>query len=190
MMERTKYREQIGIALIQLEDKTPLNIKPMPLNKTIIGIDNGVSGAVTILSQSEEILLHIKTPVKNCLNYTKTKAFVNRVDVPKMKEALLQAGENTMCYIERPMINPTRFKASVSAIRCLEATEVLLEELQIPYQFIDSREWQKELLPSKLVGIELKKAADSVAHRLYPKAKIVNSDSLLIALYGTRKGTK
>jgi hypothetical protein len=155
--------------------------------RTCIGIDNGVSGAITILWPDGEILLHIKTPIKNCLNYTKKKAFANRIDFPKMKTALSQAGENTMCYIERPMVNPTRFKASVSAIRCLEATEILLEELQIPYQFIDSKEWQKELLPSKLVGIELKKAADSVAHRLYPKAKIVNSDSLLIAVHCLRK---
>ena len=88
--------------------------------------------------------------------------------------------------IERPMINPTRWVASTSALRCLEATEIVLEELQIPYQFIDSKEWQKVLLPSGLVKEQLKKDADDVAKRLFPKLTIVNSDSLLIAEYCRR----
>jgi hypothetical protein len=154
--------------------------------KTFIGIDNGVSGAITIMDEYCNVLLHIKTPVKNCLNYTKKKAFVNRINFQQLKTALLIAGDNSFCMIERPMVNPTRFKATISAIRCLEATEILLEELQIPYQFIDSKEWQKALLPSKLIKEELKRAADSVGKRLFPKLKIVNSDSLLIAEYCRR----
>jgi len=157
--------------------------------KTFIGIDNGVSGAITILSIDNEIILHEKTPVKKCLNYTKKKAFMNRVSFKNLANILKVAGDNTFCMIERPMVNPGRFNASISALRCLEATEILLEELQIPYQFLDSKEWQKELLPSGLVKEELKKAADSVAKRLFPKAKIVNADSLLIAEYCLRKNT-
>jgi hypothetical protein len=76
-----------------------------------------------------------------------------------------------------------RWNASVSALRCLEATQILLEALQIPYQFIDSKEWQKALLPSGLVKDQLKTGADQVAKRLYPKATIINSDALLIAHY-------
>jgi hypothetical protein len=68
----------------------------------------------------------------------------------------------------------------------LEATEIVLEELQIPYQFIDSKEWQKVLLPSGLKGDQLKKAALDVAKRLFPKQEIVNADSLLIAEYCRR----
>lgn len=153
---------------------------------SFIGIDNGVSGAVTILNEWNEVVLHIKTPIKNHLNYTKKKAFINRVDFILLKNALASAGHDAFCMIERPMVNPTRFKATISAIRCLEATEILLEELQIPYQFIDSKEWQKVLLPSKLVREELKRAADDVGKRLFPKLKIVNSDSLLIAEYCRR----
>ena len=158
-------------------------------SKTFIGIDNGVSGAITILSNDNSVLLHEKTPVNKCLNYTKKKAFINRLDFRKFEVLLKNAGNNTFCMIERPMVNPTRFNASVSAIRCLEATLILLEDLQIPYQFIDSKEWQKELLPSGLVKDELKKAADSVANRLFPKQKIVNADSILIAEYCLRKNT-
>jgi hypothetical protein len=158
------------------------------LHRTFIGIDNGVSGAITIISNNNEILLHEKTPVKKCLNYTKKKAFMNRVDFQKFMKLLINQGD-TFCMIERPMVNPGRWNASVSALRCLEATEILLEELQIPYQFIDSKEWQKELLPSGLVKDELKIAADSVAKRLFPKQKIVNADSILIATYCLRKST-
>jgi hypothetical protein len=162
---------------------------PEPHKTVYIGIDNGVSGAVTIISDSNVIILHEKTPVKSHLNYTKKKAFMNRIDFEKLKEFLSVVGANTFCMIERPMINPTRWVASVSAMRCLEATEILLEQLQIPYQFIDSKEWQKELLPSGLVGKQLKDAADSVAKRLFPKQKIYNSDSILIATYCLRKST-
>jgi hypothetical protein len=157
--------------------------------KTFIGIDNGVTGAITILNRDNEIMLHIKTPVKKCLNYTKKKAFMNRVDFQKLSSALTVGGDNTFCMIERPMVNPGRWIASISALRCLEATEILLEELKIPYQFIDSKEWQKELLPSGLIKDELKLAADSVAKRLFPREKIFNSDSILIAEYCFRKNT-
>jgi hypothetical protein len=157
--------------------------------KTFIGIDNGVTGAITILSNENDIMLHEKTPVTKCLNYTKKKAFVNRVNFREFKKFLRNAGNNTFCFIERPMIDPKRWPATVSAIRCLEATMIILEELEIPYQFIDSKEWQKELLPSGLVKDELKTAADSVAKRLFPKQKIVNADSILIAEYCLRKNT-
>ena len=148
-------------------------------------MDNGVSGAVTILSETGDVLLHIKTPVKNCLNYTKKKAFHNRVNFQLFYHSLL-GYQNPFCMIERPMINPMRWVASVSAIRCLEATEIILEEHNIPYQFIDSKEWQKVMLPSGLAKEQLKKAADAVAKRLFPKQTIVNSDSLLIAEYCRR----
>jgi hypothetical protein len=166
-----------------------IRTKEIISKKTFIGIDNGVSGAVTVLSNENEIILHENTPIKKCLNYTKKKAFHNRVNFKKLEQLLLSAGKNTFCMIERPMLNPTRFKASISALRCLEATEILLEELQIPYQFIDSKEWQRELLPSGLVKDELKIAANSVAKRLFPKQKIVNADSILIAEYCLRKNT-
>ena len=155
-------------------------------SRMFVGIDNGVSGGITILNEHAGVILHTKTPVKNCLNYTKTKAFMNRVDIQKMREAFLYAGSDSFCMIERPLVNPGRFKSTISAIRCLEATEILLEERQIPYQFIDSKEWQKVLLPSGLKGDELKRAAEQVCKRWFPKIDIVNADSMLIAEYCRR----
>lgn len=155
--------------------------------RTFIGIDNGVTGGITIFASNEVIMIHENTPVKKCLNYTKKKGFINRIDSLAFKALLKRAGENTFCMIERPMVNPGRFAATISAIRCLEATELILEELMIPYQFIDSKEWQKVVLPSGLKKEELKIAASEVTKRLYPRLKVKNADSLLIALYCKRK---
>ena len=161
--------------------------EPYGLIRTFCGIDNGVTGGLTILSHDGEVLVHAKTPVKKCMNYTKKKAFMNRVDSLAFRDLINKAGANTFVMIERPMVNPTRFAATISAIRCLEATELILEELKIPYQFIDSKEWQKALLPSGLKGNDLKLASDSVSARLYPRLKVVNADCLLIALYCKNK---
>jgi hypothetical protein len=93
-----------------------------------------------------------------------------------------------IAIIERPMINPTRFKASISAARSLEATQIIFESLGIPYMFIDSREWQKAELPKGYEGPELKKASMDIGCRLFPdKAELIkkhkDADGLLIAHY-------
>jgi len=178
-------RDGIPMICTTIDEAKPFFDKPEL--KTYVGIDNGVTGGITILSNDGSVLVHANTPVKKCMNYTKKKSFINRVDSLTFRNLIAQAGSNTFVMIERPMVNPTRFGATISAIRCLEATELILEELKIPYQFIDSKEWQKVLLPSGLLKGELKFAADSVAKRLYPQLKVLNSDCLLIALYCKNK---
>jgi hypothetical protein len=162
------------------------------VNKIFIGIDNGVTGSIAILKEgSNSDFTFIKTPVKKELNYTKTKAYINRIEVIKLKELFsgLEGADFVMALIERPMVNPTRWVASVSAIRALEATQGVLEQLGIPYAFIDSKEWQKALLPSGLKGDELKTASLAVGKRLYPSVTIKHpdNDGLLIAHYCKQK---
>lgn len=165
----------------------------------IIGIDNGTSGAITIMEDGK-IVLHRNTPIFNQQSYTKEKNRISRVMTSALKIWLEDSGcveiDKVKCYIERPMINPMRFKASISAARALEATLIVLEELGIPYEYIDSKEWQKELLPPSLVGKkkktdkdkkDLKQVALDIARRLFPKTNIVNADSILIAEYCRRK---
>ena len=92
---------------------------------------------------------------------------------------------------ERPMINPTRWKASMSAIRCWEAQLIILEVLGVPHQFVDSKEWQRELLPKGIKGSdEQKKASKDIGKRLFPSLadfKHTDFDGLLIAEYARRK---
>ena len=158
----------------------------------IIGIDNGVTGSIAILSASGTLEFHQALPVKSEQSYTKTKQNITRADVPKVREILdaqrLRPHCNNLAVIERPMINPGRFKATLSAMRCLEATLIVLEEFGIPYRYIDSKEWQKEMLPKGCEKDELKAAAVDIAQRLFPAAKatLVTADSLLIAEYARR----
>lgn len=159
------------------------------MNKIYVGVDNGVTGSVCILS-SKGFCFHFQTPVKKELSYTKKKQFLNRIDFWKMSEAILEyvsrKNVNAICVIERPMVNPGRWKASMSAIRALEATLVVLEYINMPYRYIDSKEWQRALLPKGLAKEELKKAAIDVAKRLFPKIQTKDADSILIAEYARR----
>ena len=89
------------------------------------------------------------------------------------------------------MKNPARFEATCSAMRALEAELTVLELYQVPYIFVDSKEWQRELLPKGIVGApELKKASLDIGKRLFPEVllKHPDRDGILIAEYARRKG--
>lgn len=149
-----------------------------------IGIDNGVSGSVAVLDENGAVLYYGLTPVIKCLNYTKTKAWINRVNHRELGLLLEKYSDNSRCAIERPLVNPGRFKATLSALRALESTQIILETLRIPYEFMDSKEWQRVLLPAGLEKEELKIASNEVCKRKFPSVelkKLGDGDSLLIA---------
>lgn len=154
--------------------------------KTYIGIDNGVSG--TIGSIYGDYAEFIKVPTKSEQNYTKKKANITRINIKSLMD-YLRNFINPVVIIERPMVNPKRFKATTSALRALEAVIVVLEMMGIPFQYIDSKEWQKELLPSGIKGSpELKKASLDIGCRLFPNFKEEiekhgDADGILMAEY-------
>ena len=157
--------------------------------KLICGIDNGVSGSIGIICEDGSVHFHL-TPVKKTLNYTKTKSWLNRIDVVKLEEILTALPvENSHVYLERPMVNPGRFKATVSALRALEATLIVIERLKLPLTYEDSKEWQKEMLPKGLEGTdELKAASLAIGNRLWPSVKFKSdADALLMAEWARRK---
>lgn len=157
--------------------------------KTYIGADNGVSGSIGIIPAGGGQAAFYKTPVFSCLNYQKSAKNLNRVDVLALESIFLD-WEDPFALIERPMINPGRFSASLSAIRALEATLIVLEHMDIPYQYIDSKEWQKAMLPSGIKGSDLlKKASLDVGKRLFPQFASLykgDADGMLIAEWGRR----
>lgn len=158
--------------------------------KTWIGVDNGVTGSIGVID-TNGVCYIVKTPTKKTLNYTKKKAFFTRIDFDDFYDVFngLRESCNSFCLIERPMVMPGRWKATVSALRAFESTMIAIEQTNIPYQFIDSKEWQKVLLPSGLNGKELKIAAIQVAKRLFPKLEIpkgCDADGILIAEYCKR----
>ena len=153
-----------------------------------IGIDNGVTGSIAMLEENGQVFNYFETPVVKALNYTKKVSWFNRVDFFRLFREMPRG--DAKCLIERPMVNPTRFKATISAIRALEVTETVLGQAAIPYEFIDSKEWQRAMLPSGVSKEMLKVASDQVARRLFPKVQIKKQglgDSLLIAEYARRK---
>lgn len=163
--------------------------------KTVyIGIDNGVTGSIGIITDGGAIL--IKTPVKKVMNYTKTvKRFVNRIDYPALKETLqtFVKDKKVICRLERPMINNARFQQSISAARAHEATEICLEELKIPFDYIDSKKWQKAMFPPGITKEQLKIASVTTGEHLFPEANVQHHkdyDGLLIAEYLRRREEK
>lgn len=154
---------------------------------TYIGIDNGITGAIAIIQNGK--VEAFKIPTFKALEYTKKKQVITRVDVTRLIDIIksyVGMSEIAICYIERPMVNPKRFKATKSALRCLEATLIALEELGIPYKFIDSKEWQKAFFPSNTKEKDLKFVSLEIVRQRFGLANITDSnisDAILIAKY-------
>lgn len=161
------------------------------MSKIYAAIDNGVSGSIAFVSNSQSFFY--KTPTKKELSYTKTKQYISRIDVAGLENILeLHLGpEKIDCLVllERPIVNPTRFKATVSGLRAFEATLITVERYNLPFQYEDSKKWQKAMLPSGIKGDELKKASLDIGNRLFPQfanIKHPDRDSLLMAEYARR----
>ena len=153
-----------------------------------IGIDNGVSGSIGVCCSLNNDMEWYKMPIKKHLKYTKKKAWLNRVDSPKLIELFRFITGPTKAILERPMVNPTMFMSSCSALRAFEATLIVLEQFKLPYEYIDSKEWQKAMLPAGLKGKELKEASRQVAQRLFPSLEFKgDGDGILISEYCRRR---
>lgn len=160
--------------------------------KFYIGIDNGVTGSIGIVGKELTYYEFMETPVTSGQDYTKVKKNVSRVNVTALAEIISALKEYGLCVavLERPMKNPARFDATCSAMRALEAELTVLELYDVPYMFIDSKEWQKEMLPKRIAGTkELKKASLDIGKRLFPEinSKHPDRDGILIAEYARRK---
>jgi len=157
--------------------------------KTIfIGVDNGVSGGVGILTPTESF--YYRTPTIKQRSYTKEKKFISRLDVEKFKDLLkahVQDPRDVLLMFERPMVNPRRFAATMSAVRCAEAALIVVEALGYTYEWIDSRKWQHALLPDGITGSSALKAASlAFGKKTFPQLAEElkkDADPLAIAWY-------
>lgn len=159
------------------------------MSKIWVGLDNGVSGSVGIVGNDIESVF-VKTPVKKEQDYTKKKKIVTRLDYSDFMELFRKYNKNDICVlVERPLLNPSKFVASTSALRCHEAELIMLEIMGVRHMFIDSKEWQRVLLPKGCAGEELKKASLDIGNRLFPQfvdVKHPDRDGILIAEYARR----
>lgn len=160
------------------------------MSKIFVGLDNGVSGSIGIVGNDIEPVF-VKTPVKKEQDYTKKKKIVTRLDYSDFMELFSKYNKNDICVlVERPLLNPSKFVASTSALRCHEAELIMLEIMGVRHMFIDSKEWQKVMLPKGCSGEELKKASLDIGNRLFPQfsdVKHPDRDGILIAEYARRK---
>ena len=170
-----------------------LRAGPSPANKnnrTYIGIENGVTGSIGVITPGDYKMIPMFT--KSEQNYTKSKQNITRVESNELLNFLSKYKKSDpMVVLERPMVNPGRFKATTSALRCLEAVLVCIETLGYPRLYIDSKEWQKVLLPSGLQKDELKKASLDIAKRLFPNIDYTvfkDGDGILITEFARRMG--
>jgi hypothetical protein len=168
-------------------------MKAENVSKLYVGIDNGTSGAIGVVSDNSTLNFWWPTPIKNELSYTKTKQYISRVDFPKLmelfKDGILCWNVPVRVVMERPRVNPKQFKTTLSAMRSLEATLILIEDLKLPFSYVDSRDWQKDMLPSGIQDKELKKASKQIGKRLFPTTDFGKSDcdAILIAEWARRK---
>jgi hypothetical protein len=167
-----------------------------------IGIDNGTTGSIGVVNTDGSYSSYVCTPTKKAQNYTKEKKEVTRIDTDSL-EQVLKPYSSGFAFLERPMVNPMRFVATVSAVRALEATLIVLEKLKIPFEYLDSKKWQHLLLPSGIWKVStttngrtvqkadsktLKKASKDVVTRMFANAMIDgDGEGLLIAEYGRRQ---
>jgi hypothetical protein len=167
-----------------------MNFGRRMMKNNFIGIDNGVTGSIGIISNGSAIFF--ETPITKCLSYTKSPQHIKRIAWNDLLNILPRDG---LALIERPMINPRAFKASESALRSLESIIIVLEMLDIEFNFIDSKEWQRHFFSSGIIGKdELKKASLMIGMELFPEyaekiKKHKDADGLLIAEY-LRKTSK
>lgn len=137
----------------------------------VIFLDNGVTGSIGVYDgEASRFLL---TPVVKMQDYTKAKKTISRIDVVALSRFFREEfSDSVRVVIERPLINPARFSASISAARALEATLAVVEGQHLPYMFCDSKEWQRGILPSSgkkgITSDVLKKESMDIGIRLFP----------------------
>lgn len=165
--------------------------------KVYIGGDNGVTGSWAFIGDGRSYM--VLTPVCKEQSYTKKKGKITRIDWMALETLfvewlhILEDSKHVRVFLERPMVNSTRFKASMSALRALEATLIVMERHELSYEYIDSKQWQKVMLPKGCKGTEeLKAASKDIGIRLFPEHKDIitkrkDADSLLIAEWARRE---
>lgn len=160
------------------------------MSKTIIGIDNGATGTIGIITPDKTHFF--ETPTAPYLHYGKRGSVSNRIDRKELTRLIREALDgidytSVRVMIERPFTaGPMMIKAMLGAHRCFEATICVLEDLGLGYEVIDSAEWQAPSLGEVKGSAELKKASMLRGLQMYPQfADLIkrhkDADGLLIA---------
>lgn len=176
------------------------------MNKVYIGIDNGSSGSIGVVGLGAPRMF--LPPVKVEQDYTKKAKNITRIDWHGLQSVLMKEvvtpvmelncgvgvaeAVQVKALVERPFVNPGMFNTTVCAVRAFESTVIALEFLGIPWEPIDSKVWQKVMLPEGIKGAaNLKRASRDIGMRTFPEhavaiKKHTDADGLLIAEWAHR----
>lgn len=146
--------------------------------KTVIFIDNGNTGSMGWYGEAGAGFCMV--PVKTRMSHHVKPHKIKAVDGPALSnlisDIIKQTGhgkKNVIVCRERPMINPKRWKASLSASRSDEAETIVLEAAGIPFIYVDSKTWQHGTLPSSgtkgVTSSTLKAESMAEGLRLFPE---------------------
>jgi hypothetical protein len=164
-----------------------------------IGIDNGSSGSLGIILNSQAVHFG-PVPAQDYLHYGKKGSISKRLNREALsflfhaqnigQEEWDEFARSVRVFVERPFSGKF-INAVVPAHRFFEATIITLEDLGIGYEVVDSGPWQKALLGGVTGSPELKKASKLRGIQLYPHLadsikKHGDADGLLICHHYAR----
>jgi hypothetical protein len=153
------------------------------------GVDNGVSGAVAIVSVNGALVDAWPMPVR--------KRGKNEVDVERLRRQLMSYGSvQDMRFVVEEPVGSKSLNAAKSMAASFHAVRGLIEGLGGNFQGVPAREWQRALL-GKTKG-DTKELALAKAQELWPdftwlassRCKVPHDgmvDAALIAVYAIRK---
>lgn len=146
--------------------------------KTVIFIDNGNTGSMGWYGEAGAGFCMV--PVKTRMSHHVRPHKIKAVDGPALSALISNiiqrtghGKEGVIVCRERPMINPRRWKASLSASRSDEAETIALEAAGVPFIYVDSKTWQHGTLPSSgtkgVTSSTLKAESMAEGLRLFPE---------------------
>lgn len=120
----------------------------------VLFFDNGTTGTVGWMGYRGMSKM-VEVPTKKRASFHKNPRATTVIDIKELERIICNWMDwgytepgAVIAYRERPMINPKRWLASLSAIRADEAETIMLEQMGIKYQYVDSKAWQRHILPS------------------------------------------
>lgn len=128
--------------------------KPEPTPRGVLFFNSGTTGTVGWLGYRGMSKM-VEIPVKKRTSFHKVPHSMTVIDVEELERRIcywMDWGYTepaaVIAYRERPVINPKRWSESLTAIRADEAVTIMLERMGIKYQYVDSKAWQRHILPS------------------------------------------
>jgi len=163
-----------------------------------LGIDPGLDGAIGVIDEQGNYIRIYDTPI---IKYQKGKKKKREYDIPAIRNILINFSDTgptkiTLGLEKMQSLPPgIRIQASFSLGLCQGIFEGLLVALNIPYQLVIPKTWQKEFQITKPKG-DKKAQSMMIAEKLFPTAELRGpkggkkdgrSDALLIAEWMRRK---